>query len=182
MTTPVDRYLAHLDEISGGLEPEFQPIESTTELPRVTTVIYRDVPEQGHITGMTYGLSLAEHPDWRAHRPELCISVASGDISWPLAAGYMAESLRGTCPFNYGDVIDFGEITPESKMSAFVVFAPAILDPEYYEDIDIGPTKIDIAGLYPIHASEREFIQEHGLDEFWRLEWDPYDVTRPPAV
>jgi suppressor of fused protein SUFU len=183
MTTPAERYLAHLDEISGGLEPEFQPIETTSDLPRVTTIIYRDVPEPGHITGMTYGLSLADHEDWRLGKPELCVSVASTDISWPLAAAYLAESLRGECPFSYGNVIDFGEISPESAMTAFVVFAPAVLDPEYYQDIDVGgPTKINIAGVYPIHASEGEFIQEHGLEEFWHLDWDPYDVTRPPAV
>lgn len=41
---------------------------------------------------------------------------------------------------------------------------------------------VNIAGCYPIHASEREFIQENGLEAFWRgVEWDPFEVTRPPA-
>lgn len=183
MSTPVERYLAHLDEISGGLEAQFHRPEPTeSDLPSVTSVIYRDVPEPGHITGMTYGLSLVEHPDWELSKPELCISVASTDIAWPLAAGYMAETLRGECPFNYGNVIEFGEISPESEMTAFVVFAPLIMEPEDYADIDVGATKISIAGVYPIHASEGAYIEENGIEEFWQLEWDPYDVSRPPAV
>lgn len=41
---------------------------------------------------------------------------------------------------------------------------------------------VNIAGCYPIHASEREFIQENGLEAFWRgVEWDPFEVTRPPV-
>ena len=39
-----------------------------------------------------------------------------------------------------------------------------------------------VVGMHPTHAIEREYIAENGLDAFWELEWDPYDVARPPAV
>lgn len=96
--------------------------------------------------------------------------------------------LRGQCPFSYGDTIGFGEqITPKSRMTAFVVFAPAVLDAEACRiDVSVpgheGHDIVHLAGVYPIHDSERQFIGERGLKMFWDLEWDPYDVTRRPVV
>ena len=65
-------------------------------------------------------------------------------------------------------------------MSAFFVFAPSILEREQYSDIEIGASyKINIAGLYPIHASEIEQIAQLGLKDFWHHDdFDPFDVRR----
>ncbi|WP_260193679.1 suppressor of fused domain protein [Actinophytocola gossypii] len=189
MSSRVERYLAHLDRLSGGIEPVFQPVPSEGDLPDVTVMIYRDLPEPGHVTGITYGLSLAEHPEWRHGRPELCLSVRSDDPAWAHAAGWVAGRLRGDCPFRYGDTIDFREqVSPESAMTSVFVFAPFVLDLKDYADIDVGPPGheghdvVHIAGLYPIHDVEREYIHEHGLEDFWHRDWDPADVTRPPCV
>jgi len=83
VTSRVDRYLAHLDALSGGAEPE------------------------------------------------LCISVRSKDPSCAIVAGNVAQRL---------------------------------------------------AGLFPIHDVERQYIREHGLDPFIQFDWDCYDVARPSAV
>ena len=178
----VERYLAHLDRLSGGLEPAFTPIGE--ERPRITVIRYDDLPESGYLTALTYGLSLHRHPEWRLGKPELCISVRSRDPAWGYAIGYLAEQLRGECPFAYGDTINFNErMSQESDMTAFVVFAPAVLDRTDATGLDLGDDlPINIAGMYPIHDVERVWIGEHGLEAFWRLDWDPYDVTRPPAV
>ena len=59
--TPVERYLAHLDTLSGGLEPQFWPMG---EAPwRITALGYHDVPEDGMLLGLTYGLSLGRWPE-----------------------------------------------------------------------------------------------------------------------
>lgn len=188
MSTAEDRFarfLAQLDAIF-QLEPEAFPFESPLPgLPAVTALAYRDVPEDGHITGVTYGLSEVAHPEWRLGRPELIISVESTDIAWPLAAAELARGLRGDCPFAYGNVINFGAPVAEgSQMDAFVVFAPAILDREAFLGIDVGgPQPLNLAGLYPIHAAEGQVIEEIGLEAFWHHEgFDPYSVTRPPIV
>jgi len=183
--TRVERFLGHLDSLSGGLEPEFFPTDSTTAgLKGVTAITYQDLPEPGMLTAVTYGLSLASHPEWVLGRPELCISVRSQDIAWARATAFIAEQMRGDCPFEYGNVLGFGDrMSEESLMTSFVVFAPAVLDRSDFLDIDVGDElPISIAGLYPIHESEREFIEAHGLEEFWRLDWDPYDVRRDPAA
>lgn len=184
MPSRAERYLAHLDGLSGGVEPRFVPVDSTKPgLQRVMVLAYEDLPE-GLLTAVTYGLSLAEHADWRLGKPELCISVGSTDLAWALAIGTLAERLRGDCPFSYGNTINFGErVSPDSEMTAFAVFAPSVLDPEDYSGIDVGDEKpISLAGCYPIHEVEKDYIAEHGLEAFWRLDWAPYDVTRPPAV
>lgn len=180
----VERYLAHLDALTGGVEPQFWPVESRhSDLPSVTAIGYRDLPEEGLFTGLTYGLSLAENALWQHGRPELCISVRSDDSAWMLAAAFLAEQLRGSCPFQYGDTLNFGEpVAAGSAMDGFVVFAPAVLDRDS-ATIDVGDDHpLHVQGLYPVYSSEREFIRAHGLQAFWELDWDPYDVTRAPAA
>lgn len=39
-----------------------------------------------------------------------------------------------------------------------------------------------IVGCYPIHESERLYVNQHGLAAFWDLDWDPYNVRQTPAV
>lgn len=179
----LERYLAHLHSIF-QVEPEFHhPLDSTIPgAPRVAYFVYKDVPEPGHITGVTYGLSEVEHPAWRFARPELIISVRSTDGHWPVAVALVANRLRGQCPFTYGEVINFSErISPDSEMSAFFVFAPSILERDAYDAIDVGgPQKLSLAGIYPIYDSERDVISEIGLKRFWHHpNFDLYDVRRP---
>src|SRR5262245_42206572 len=107
MATRVERYLAHLDRMSGGREPAFFPVGSPGTVPNVTSIVYRDLPETGLLTSLTYGLSLADHPEWKRGRPELCISIRSDDETWGLAIAHLASALAGECPFRYGDTIDF---------------------------------------------------------------------------
>src|SRR6478736_7258279 len=101
MPTRVERYLEHLDRLSGGVEPEFFPIGSHDSGPNVTSIVYHNVPEPGLLTSLTYGLSLADHEEWRLGRPELCISMRSDDTTWGLAVAHLASTLAGNCPFCY---------------------------------------------------------------------------------
>jgi hypothetical protein len=180
----VERFLAHLDQVSGGVEPQFFPVESThAGLKGLTAIVYRDTPEPGLLTGLTYGLSLSDHPEWRLGKPELIVSVRSAEVIWAQAVAFIAEQLRGACPFTYGTTLNFGErISTDSEMTAFVIFAPAVLERAGFLGIDVGDCKINLAGCYPIYESERTFIGKHGLEIFWKREWDPYDVRRAPSV
>jgi hypothetical protein len=179
--TPVEKFMAHLDKIF-QTEPEYYKEDSKTDgIAGVTSIVYKDIPEKGIITGITYGLSLGNHPDWKFGRPELIITVDSKDTSWAQVAGYLANSLRGVCPFSYSNTINFREkISDESEMDAFLVFAPSILDKKDFANIDIGLNyKINIAGLYPIYASEMEYIEKNGLEKFWKHpNFDMYNVNR----
>ncbi|MFI5751363.1 hypothetical protein ACIBBE_36885 [Streptomyces sp. NPDC051644] len=56
----------------------------------MTEIVYEDLPD-GLLTALTYGLSLAEHPDWQHGSPELCLSVNSTNVIWAHAVGFLAE-------------------------------------------------------------------------------------------
>jgi hypothetical protein len=190
VATRIEEYLTRLDRFSGGAEPRFFPVDPPPEgAHKITTIIYQDLPDHGFLTALTYGLSLADHPEWTLGRPELCISVRSSDERWGHAIGYLASTLIHACPFGYGDTINFGEpIATDTTMTAFVVFAPAVLDrADYMNVLDAPPGAdpadvVNIAGMYPIYDSERHFIHAEGLERFWQLGWDPYDPSRPAVV
>jgi hypothetical protein len=115
-------------------------------------------------------------------RPELSISVRSDDAAWVLAIAHLAEQLRLDCPYSYGDTINPGEpVAAGSSLDG----SPCSVLSHSADDarVDVGDDlPIMVVGLYPTYAVEREFIAEHGLEAFWELEWDPYDVARAPAV
>jgi len=179
--TPIEKYLEHLDNIF-QVEPEFFTEKSLNEnYPGVTNIVYRDIPEKGMITALTYGISLIKHEDWKLGRPELCISVESTDISWGQVAGFIGNYLRGKSNFCYGQTINFREkVSDESEMDAFLIFAPSILDKEDYLGINIGlDYKINIAGLIPIYSSEIDKYDEIGLEKFWHHpNFGLYNVNR----
>lgn len=179
--TPVERYLEHLDSIFQK-EPEFFKNDSLINgVPGVSSIVYRDIPEKGCITALTYGLSLVKHSDWKLGRGELCISVESPSLDWGQVVGFIANKLRGDCPFSYGQTINFGErISDDSEMDAFFIFAPSTLNSEDYSNIDVGEDyKINIAGLYPMYSDELDIYSKIGLEAFWHHpNFDNYSVTR----
>ncbi|MBL7792387.1 MAG: suppressor of fused domain protein [Saprospiraceae bacterium] len=179
--TPVERYLEHLDHIFQE-KPEFYKNESLIEgISGVTSIVYKDIPEKGYTTALTYGLSLVKHPEWKFGRPELCISVESASIDWGQIVGFIANKFRGDCPFSYGQTINFREqISDDSEMDAFFIFAPSILNKDDYLNIDIGTDyKINIAGLYPMYSDELEIYEKIGFEAFWHHpNFDNYSVRR----
>lgn len=191
MISRVERFLAHLDRVSGGMEPRFVRFDSTKPgMKSVTVMAYSDVPEPEYLTAITYGVSLAEHPEWTRSTAELVLSVKTTHADgWISALGHVAERFRGDCPFTYGDTVNCGEpIAPDTMMTAFVAFPALVLERKDYECIDVSPPGheghdlISVIGLVPIHGGERTFIHERGLEAFARLGFDAYDVTRLSAV
>jgi hypothetical protein len=185
--TRVEKYLSHLRRLRDGGEPVVHRIASTTALQPVGVMQYSS-QATGLTTYFTYGLSYADHPQWRHGKPELVLSVRSVDPRWGSALGHIAEGLRGSCPFSYGNTIRFGQrIVNESTMRAFVVFAPAMVERDDWL-VDVSPDGqpgrdiVHLTGMYPIHEVEAQFIDANGLEAFWHRDWDPYDVRRRPAV
>lgn len=175
-------FIRHLDLVTGRKEDQIQKIESTHgSLPNVFVFVYKNWPEDGLITGFTFGLSAANHPDWKFGKPELMISVESDDDAWPLAIGYLAEKLRGDCPFCYGNTINFhAKVSEASDLDAFLIFAPTFLKKEQWK-VELDGFTCNIAGIYPIYSSELPILNEVGIEKFWKHPaWDPFDVHRKP--
>jgi hypothetical protein len=176
------KFIAHLDLITGRDETVIRKIDSTHEgLPSVHVFIYKEWPEQDLITGFTFGLSSAKHYNWKFGRPELMISVESKDEAWPLSVGFMAERLRGNCPFCYGNTINFKEkISQESELDAFLIFGPPFLKKEL-QSVNLEEFTCNITGMYPIFSQEIELYNDIGLEKFWHMdEWNPFNPKRKP--
>jgi hypothetical protein len=182
MNNNADIFIQHLSLITGRSEDVIRKVDSSApKLPPVCVLTYKNWPEPGYITGFTFGLSTVEHPDWKYGKPELMISVQSLDEQWPLAIGYMAETLRGKCPFSYGNTINFHQqISDETKLNAFLVFGPPFLNKEQ-SSVKLDNFMCHIAGMYPMYSSEISLYEEIGLKDFWHLpDWDPFDIHRKP--
>jgi hypothetical protein len=182
-TTDSDAFLKHITSLFGQ-ENVIRKIDSTkTGLPPVCCFIYHDLPEPGMTTAVTYGLSVANHPNWKFGKPELILTVKSANESWAMAMTYFADQFRGEKPFSYGNLFTLDEpICSESEMCGFFVFAPAILHQDKLKMV--VPTKtINIVGMHPIYSGEAALIQKIGLEQFLHLpefnRIDMCDVKRP---
>jgi hypothetical protein len=180
MKTDSQLFLEHLQHVFGE-ESKILTVKSTKPgLPPVACFVYRDLPEEGHITGVTYGLSVAGHPDWKFGRPELVISVKSQDMSWPLSAAWFAESFRGEKSFTYNTILTTDvPLASDTEMCGYFTFAPSIPEPDQ-QKIQLNNYAIHLTGLYPIYAGEVDLLTRIGLQRFWHLEYfDMFDVQRP---
>jgi hypothetical protein len=183
--TRLQRYVHHLDHVAGEGRLESIDWPSTQPgLEPVTVIPYEGSPEPDMLTAFTYGVSLSPDQDGEEARVELTISVRSDDLRWGWAVGYLAEQMRGSGHFEQGNVVNFHEQpSAESEMTGFLFHHPLSMPWEDYTRIDVGDDlPITLLACIPIHDVERRFLLEHGEDAFWELEWDPYDVRRPPAV
>lgn len=156
---------------------------------RVRAVVYANTPETGHVTGFSYGLSLVRHPKWTSNSRELVITVRSDDIDWASVPAETAAALRGRCAYDRGQAIGYVKPYVESSEMSSIVVA----DPAFHwgsRPIDLGPGEaarterdlIELVGVYPVYASERDFVYAKGFEAFWRLEWDRVDPLRLPVA
>ena len=173
----IDPYLNRTDALFGA--GEYFKVTSEAERPHVWVVTYRDVPDEGSLTALTYGLSSIDHPLWKVGRPEVLISVNSSNPDWALAAGFLVKRYRGSCPFSMGNVLRFGSsITAESQMSAFFVFASSLLSPDEGA-ISLPDRRVNVVQIYPIYEEEIGLIEQEGVPAFFGRDGvDFVDVQR----
>jgi hypothetical protein len=177
--SPIEEYFKALDDLTGGAKSKNVAITEEHERPPLWVFIYHDLLGPRSVTAFTYGLSSEHHPQWAKGKPELVISVHSDDERWALAMGFLAKELRGECAFSYGQILRFGDrIIPGSDMSAFMVFAPCVLD-EQQRHIVLSDRTINIVQLYPIYEDEIDLIQSGGVETlFENQDYEPYSVKR----
>ncbi len=160
-------FLSYLNNVFGEEDTILQH-EAADGGPKVSVFVYKDLPEPGMITGVTYGLSLRPHPDWKLGRPELIVSMKSLDTAWPYAAAYFAAEFRGEKRFSYGDVLTMDDpIADDTEMNGFIVFAQGILDAQP-PHLRMNDFDLNFSQLYPIHTSELPIYSELGLEAFWK--------------
>lgn len=180
MASNAEVYLDQLTELFGR-ENAIEKVEPLVRGGRPIFVFYfEDLPEDGTLTAVTYGLSEARHSDWKYGRPELIVSLDTEDRAWGSAAGFFASSFQGIRSFCYGDLFTLDEpIADDSAMVGYFLFAPSFLDQEQ-ATISLPDYDVHLAGMYPIYREEIELYRRIGLKRFWHADgFDMYDVNRP---
>ena len=183
-----DEFLEQLEEMI-GYEGEVYKLTGDEEdeegegpgEPPLWVVIYDDVPDDGSITAFTYGLSRVSPTDGGdGLGRELVLSIESDNIDWGFAAGFLAKSMRGKCPFEKGNVIKFGErVVKESGLNAFVVYTPTVLDEDQCV-LELEEGDIEFMQIVPIYEEEIPVLEKLGVDAFFADEsFDIYKVNRP---
>ena len=180
MPSNAEIFIEHLHSVFGAEDAIHKADASDGGAP-VSVFVYKDIPEKGMITGVTYGLSLYPFSAWKFSRPEMIVAVESLDMAWPCAAATFAALFRGKKTFQYGDLFTIDSpLAPDTKMDGFLVFAQSILDDEF-ASVQLNDYKVHFSQFYPIYRKELPVYETIGLDAFWKHEgFDMYDVTRKP--
>jgi hypothetical protein len=173
-------FLSYLNETFGEEDTILQH-EPADGGPKVSVFVYKNLPEPGMITGVTYGLSWHSHPDWKLSRPELIVSMESLDTAWPFSAAYFAGEFRGSKRFSYGDVFTMDDpIADDTEMNGFFLFAQIILDANP-PHLKLNRFDISFSQLYPIYSSELPLYRGLGLEAFWKHpDFEIYNPNRKP--
>lgn len=188
MPNDAELFLKHVEAVCGKKADSFSRIDaSEPDQPPVHVLFFHDVPESGYTTAVTFGLSLANHPEWKVGKPELLLCVQSADETWGEAVASVVEAFRGECPFRYGDVLHYGQpIAPESAMSAFLIFAPALAARWLTQEeatVSLPDRTVFLVGIYPLYEAEVATLQRLGLDALWNREgFAPWNVQRPALI
>lgn len=147
----------------------------------VSVFIYRNIPDKGWVTGVTYGLSCYSYPDWKFSRPEMILSIESEDMMWAWVAAYFCAEFRGEKRFSYGDVFTTEcPLASDTKMDGVLVFAQSILDKDV-QSVELNDYRVHFSQFYPIYRSELELYSRIGLEQFWKHDgFAMYHPKRPP--
>jgi hypothetical protein len=180
MASNAELFIEHLRSVFGE-EAAIHKADVPDGGPPVSVFVYKNIPEKGMITGVTYGLSLHPLPAWKFSRPEMLVAVQSLDLGWPCSAATFVALFRGKKLFQYGDVFTTdGPLAEDSKMDGFLVFAQSILSDKYVA-VKLNDYKIHFSQFYPIYKEELAVYENIGLEAFWKHKgFDMYDVTRKP--
>lgn len=167
MSDNYDQFKTIMEENTKGHKVEIRYGESMTEgLPAVRLFIYRDYPLPGHLTVVTYGLSLANHQDWSEAKPELMICInTTDDPNWIGVIGMLADTGRKEgLAFEEGFSLLFNfPIGKSTGMKGLRVGGPAKL---LVNPIALSDRRIVIKNVYPIYSGETDVIATDGWQRF----------------
>lgn len=181
------RYIKNL-ALPASREPATQVILSTDDAGReIVAVVFGDYPERGYVTGFTYGLSLLGDLNFPHCGRELVMTIRSANREWGIVPSRLAASLQGRHPFRIGQAIGYaGSLVDGTTMNSVLLAEPTM--PGVPSRVDLGDEAggasdvVEIVGVYPIYASERDRVYAFGFDVLWALDWDRFDPQRPAIV
>ncbi len=165
LKSPLEHFRDSLESSYGEKGQVFREKSVKKKMPFVYTLTFPQTASHGMRT-YSYGVSFAPHPD-QHNRIELFLEMDATDMAWAHIVGYLANNLRGDCPFLQGEIIRIGQqISSDSGLNAFVV-VPAIEESAETQVRDgKKASPIHIMQLIPIFEQEVLTIQKMGLERF----------------
>jgi hypothetical protein len=167
---PAEQFLIYTENLFGK-EPEiFKGSNPKDGGVSPAVFCFRDIPELGKSTLVSYGLSLADHPEWKLNRkPELLLVVDELDTEWAVLLADLITDSRGEIPYLYGHRIEIPWKVGNSNVNRFVVFAPLHVPQAHYLDIDVNQSyRICLNALYPLTPGESQVMDMIGFENFWK--------------
>ena len=165
LKSPLQHYQCELEEIFQNKASVYREKSVKKKLPFIYYLVFPKTDKK-QLMCFSYGVSFATHPD-QYNKIELFLQMDSEDLAWAHVVGYLANQLRGDCPFNTGEIIRMGQyISQDSKLNAFVVINPD--HTMFPEPINDGrkSSGIQLVELLPIYEVEIKSIQKMGLPIF----------------
>lgn len=158
-----------------ALEARFGQVTEIGEIkaqgqPRIRIFYFAHFPERGMLTAVTCGLSDAAHPDWKAGKPELMISLETRERDWGASVAYLASHYFNKQKFFYGDLFRVdAPLSKESPMTGCFIYAPSFLNPAEAR-FELPDRVVHLSGVYPLYDDEVEIARQYGIDKIWRSE------------
>ncbi|HXV64006.1 MAG TPA: suppressor of fused domain protein [Vicinamibacteria bacterium] len=179
MRDRAEALLEHLEELASR-KGRVRVLSGEGVSPVLSVVTWTDLPEPGHTTSCTIGLSFVDFAEWTESRPELFISVAASDPAWGLAVGRTALRYRGEYGFCVGQPVEFGgPISEASDMTGFLPFWPVTLPADVARFTLTDGSRVSLIEMIPLYPGELEMIRRQGFGSFMKANPDIYDVRRP---
>ena len=165
LKSTLERYRDALQEAMQTKATVYREKSIQKKLPMVYTMVF-DKAVHHPATAFSYGVSFATTAE-QPERIELCLQTRSNAREWLHVVGYLANQLRGDCPFQLGQIIRMGQtISPDSKLDAFLVVPPIDENiPVSISDRKKTPP-IRLVELVPVYAEETPKILRLGVKAF----------------
>ncbi|GIF08421.1 suppressor of fused domain protein [Actinoplanes siamensis] len=136
----------------------------------VQALVFAGFPEAGQVTGFTYGLATGR---------ELALTVRTDDVEWGAVPARVAAALRGRHPFRPGQAIGYaGALVEGSPLTSLLLAEPIPAVRALVPHLG----GVELVGVYPIHAAERDLTYATGFESLWDRPWDRLDPHREPVA
>lgn len=180
LKSPLEHFRGNIEQIFDTNVQIFREKSVKKGLPFVYTLVIQE-QQQPLLTSISYGASFAIAPEQK-NKVELLLQMETDDMAWAHVIGYLANHLRGDCPFHEGEIIRFGQkISQESKLNSFVVCKPDMEELQGSIMDSRKSSSVYLMQLLPIYEEEVLSIAKYGLKGFIdRLQDKKTDPKRKP--
>lgn len=176
MPPPFSKFIKHHNKVfRQKASIQKMKLESSEES-TVSYLLYRQFPEPGCTTMVTYAFSESERPPGM-HAHEFILSIDSTHSDWISSALHASTLLHQNGRVEMGSFITLSKpIAPDTEMNTLYAAPPPFMsDKQTFLELNNGSVRL--FGLYPLYEQETYLLQRFGCQKL--LDLDSYDCFNP---